>query len=377
MATTFGARVLRKARRTYETVVNPLPAQKIDVIRALIGATRWQEAAAAIGDDAELAFHLGSDFLVDDPARGVFCRRLAATIAPDEILYTLPLAWLELECASARQGHALASDIGKDLHPGAFVTNKGVVSAIIDRDTLGAHIEVLRAIDRMTIREGNYSATTPRFRYELVYHLLDNAARGPIIELGIARGGLAAVLLYVAAITGRRYIGIDVDPAMMVRAQATCRRFGLEGHGSFYRGTLAEYVAAHGWVARPDLVFIDSSHDYLTTRSELNLVHGQPPIDAAPSWPRAVALHDFNYRMLHQQASVAEGRFAQDNPTAVDHACHDFLVEDFAGPPPLLKRIGAFTGDGVQATPRNPGALSGDYVDFYGSEGMLLLHACP
>ena len=35
---------------------------------------------------------------------------------------------------------------------------------------------------------------------------------------------------------------------------------------------------------------------------------------------------------------------------------------------------GAFTGDGAQATPRNPGAMMGDFVDFYGGEGMMILH---
>ena len=42
-------------------------------------------------------------------------------------------------------------------------------------------------------------------------------------------------------------------------------------------------------------------------------------------------------------------------------------------PPRILKRIGAFAGDGTTNVRAAPGQ-GGDYVDDYGTEGMMLLY---
>ena len=339
------------------------PAQQA---RDAIGAADWERAKSIIAGDAALAFHLGSDFLPTDPARGLFCRKLAADLAPHRLLYTLPQPWIELECESAAAGKPLPSALGERLAP--LPGGGRVPGTMVDPELLGAHIEILRTIDRINLREGNFSATTPRFRTELVYYLLDNRARGPIVEIGIAKGGFSCQFLYIAALTGRTYLAIDIDPGMTTHAKATTARFGLAGHGRMFLGSLQQYIEQHGWFEeRCDLVFLDSSHHYSHTLEELRLLHANRPL------PHAIALHDFNYRMgKYDMRDDPE----KTDPIAVDHACYRFLSDHLPADlaMPTLKRIGAFTGDGAQATPRNPGAVMGDFVDFYGGEGMMILH---
>ena len=88
--------------------------------------------------------------------------------------------------------------------------------------------------------------------------------------------------------------------------------------------------------------------------------------------PRCLALHDFNYRQAGQ-LPLFSGDLEETNPIAVDHALHRFLHE-FGGRAPLLKRVGAFSGDGTTTTPDNPGATMRDYIDAYGTEGMMVLY---
>jgi hypothetical protein len=96
----IGMMLTRLTRRLMKPQRTP-PAPIADVARAAISANDWESARLAIGNDADLAFHLGTDFLRDDPARGLFCRKLAASLAPDRLLYTLSVPWIAVECDSA------------------------------------------------------------------------------------------------------------------------------------------------------------------------------------------------------------------------------------------------------------------------------------
>src|SRR5262245_50709498 len=77
----------------------------VEVVRQAVGAADWNLARSLVGNDAELIYHLGSDFLGTDPSRGLFCRKLAAELAPDRIDFTWPVPWLEIE-----DGRALDRD---------------------------------------------------------------------------------------------------------------------------------------------------------------------------------------------------------------------------------------------------------------------------
>jgi hypothetical protein len=114
---------------------------------------------------------------------------------------------------------------------------------------------------------------------------------------------------------------------------------------------------------RPDLIFIDSSHHYGQTMSELRTLH-------TSGWiPRGLAFHDFSYRI----EGFLPGQIQQEMAVAVDYVIRDFYANEYRGEPPIMKRIGALTGDGLQATPANPGSVQHDYVDWHGSEGIMIL----
>jgi hypothetical protein len=337
-------------------------------LRHLVGDAQWDEARKAAVGEAQIMFDLGSDFLLaNDPSRGVFCRKLASELAPDRDDWKWPLPFLEIEAGQGEdysRQHAdiwSAFDRWKSLDP--------VPRALIDRRLLGAHVEVLNCIDRINRRTERWSATTPRFRNEVLYYLLDNPAAGPMIEIGTQYGGTTCLLSYVAAVTNRTFIAIDVDPKWLEFTSETCRRFGLDQNVTFFLGTLADFLRQSHDERRPDLVFLDSSHDYNMTISELRLLHSLPEL------PRCISLHDFNYRCI-SQIGLFDGDFTKNNPNAVDHATHDFLKArlNSGGQRPLLKRIGAFAGDGTTTVRAAPGA-GGDYVDDYGTEGMMLLYS--
>jgi predicted O-methyltransferase YrrM len=232
---------------------------------------------------------------------------------------------------------------------------------------LGPHIEALDAIDRVNAVNGNSSHTTLRFRRELLYWLLDNPAKGPIVEVGTMYGGMTALFGYIGAVTGRHCFAIDINPDCLERSRATCEEFGVEPYVTFVSGDLMRFLDQQGrTLERADLMFLDSSHDYNLTLIELRALHANGRV-----LPRALVLHDFNYRHASQAAWFDD--CPGKNPIAVDVACRDFFSKEFRGPH-FFKRCGAFSGDGTVTTPDNPGAAMGDYVDRYGSEGMMIFY---
>jgi Methyltransferase domain len=233
--------------------------------------------------------------------------------------------------------------------------------------TLGKRVEELKRMDAEVCKTGDGSHTTPRFRYEVLYFLLDNNRGGPIIEVGTMNGGMTCLLSYIARETGRKLVGIDINHNQMVKTIATCQRFGLDSGVRFFDGTLEMFLASGELIAVPDLVFLDSSHDYNTTIGELRLLHSSQHV------PRVITCHDYSYRHGAQE-SWFRGDLSQTNPIAVDHAITDFFRLEWKGEPPVFKRIGGFTGDGTQADKRNKGALMGDYMEDYGCEGMMIIH---
>jgi predicted O-methyltransferase YrrM len=232
-------------------------------------------------------------------------------------------------------------------------------------DNLGANIEALDAIDRINMAAGVGSHTTIRFRREMLYWLLDNPARGPIVEVGTMYGGMTALFGYIAAVTGRHCFAIDIDEPRMELTKKTCSIVGVERNVTFCLGDLKQFVDQGTATERPDLVFLDASHDYNSTIHDLRVLHKS-------TIPRSLAFHDYNYRHSHQRTWF--GDLVAKNPIAVDIACRDFFDKEFSETV-IFKRCGAFSGDGTVATPDNPGAMMGDYVDRYGSEGMMVFYA--
>jgi predicted O-methyltransferase YrrM len=254
--------------------------------------------------------------------------------------------------------------------PAAGVTADLDLVATILRErstTLGAHIEALDAIDRVNAASGNSSHTTLRFRRELLYWLLDNPARGPIVEVGTMYGGMTSLFGYIAAATGRHCFAIDINPVCLERTRQTCSTAGVAAHVTLFSGDLIRFLAKHAAALdRPDLVFLDSSHDYNSTMIELRALHGSPR-----AIPRALVFHDYNYRHAAQVSWFDD--CVGKNPIAIDLACRKFFADEFSGSC-YFKRCGAFSGDGTVATPDNPGAMMGDYIDRYGTEGMMVLY---
>jgi hypothetical protein len=230
---------------------------------------------------------------------------------------------------------------------------------------IGAHLDALDAIDRINAAGGNASHTSQRFRRELLYWLLDNPSRGPIIEVGTMYGGMTSQFGYLAAVTGRECYAVDIDAPRLKRTRSTCAEVGVNSHVVFCDGDLVMFLDQRGsTIERPDLLFIDSSHDYNTTLTELRALHGRPN-----TIPRTLALHDYNYR--HAEQSTWFDDIERKNPIAIDIACRQFFSKEFSGAP-LFKRCGGLSGDGL--TPNNPPPVRGDYVDLYGSEGMMVFY---
>ena len=219
-------------------------------------------------------------------------------------------------------------------------------------------IEIVREMDEFNKVRGSFSHTTSRFRCELIQYLLDNEARGPVIEVGTLNGGMTSLFAYVGKLTGRKIFGVDSMPHSVKATEETCRHFGVDA--DIFCGHLKDFLPQ--LTERPDLVFIDSDHSYDITLNELKVLHSQPFI------PRCIVLHDFNYRQHHQLKWPRE-----QNPIAVDTACEDFFSDR---PKPIFKRIGGLSGDGTVNTPKNRGGLGtdGDYIKDFGSEGMMIFH---
>lgn len=112
---------------------------------------------------------------------------------------------------------------------------------------------MLRKIDAACFRAGTASHTTPRFRYELLYYLLDNEARGPIIEVGTMNGGLTALFGYVALLTGRKVFAVDLMAPQIEITKATCYKAGTARNITFFTGDLAGFLASGLLAERPDL----------------------------------------------------------------------------------------------------------------------------
>jgi predicted O-methyltransferase YrrM len=225
--------------------------------------------------------------------------------------------------------------------------------SILAGDDVREHFRVLREMDAINKVKGCSSHTTERFRFELLYYLLDNERRGPIIEVGTYNGGFTSLFAYVAAITGRALYGIDVDAARCETTIETCAAFDLDV--SMHCGTLNTFRLEE----RADLVFLDSDHSYRVTYEELELLHKNPP--------RCLVLHDFNYRQHHQTKAPSKEMIA------VDQAVADFFADKQK---PVMKRIGGFAWDGTVNTPDDRGGIGpeGDYVKHCGSEGMMLIY---
>lgn len=233
---------------------------------------------------------------------------------------------------------------------------------------LARHVAVLKRIDAACIADGSASHTTPRFRYELLYYLLDNRAQGPILEVGTMNGGMTALFGYAAEVTGRKVFAIDLMGPQISITERTCRKYNAAKTVTFFTGTLNQFVSQGLITERPDLVFIDADHSYNSTLGELRALYGQPNI------PRCTAMHDFNYRQMHQIPWMKER--GEKNPIAVDYAVFDFFSKEYTGPAPLMKRLGAFSGDGTVGTRKNKGGLGseGDFVEDFGTEGLMLFH---
>jgi predicted O-methyltransferase YrrM len=236
---------------------------------------------------------------------------------------------------------------------------RSVESVAADAHSL--HWHSLEKIDALNAAEGNASHTTERLRRELLFYLLDNVGAGPIVEVGTMNGGLTSLFAYIGGATGRMCVAIDIDAPRLERTRATCARHQVDTFTEPFLGTLAQYLESPAKV-RADLIFIDSSHHYDTTIEEMRAIHRSGRV------PRAIGFHDYSYRIKgHLPGECA-------NPIAVDHAIRDFYLREYRGPLPVMKRIGALTGDGLQATPDNPGSVQHDYMEWHGSEGMLLIY---
>jgi Methyltransferase domain len=361
-------------------LVSPARRQRVDVVysaksltikenlRQLVCDAKLDEARQLAADEAQIVFELGSEFLTaNDTRRGLYCRRLASELAPERADWKWPLPFLEIEDTVGQDHSKQHASIWSAFDKWKSIDT--VPRTLIDRRFLGAHIEVLNCIDRTNRRSERWSATTERFRYEVLYYLLDNPPAGPMIEIGTQYGGTTCLLSYIAALTNRKFVAIDLNANWLDFTRETCRRFGLDRGVTFFPGTLADFLRQEKDGARMDLVFLDSSHDYNATLGELRLLHDLPQI------PRSITLHDFNYRCI-SQLDLFGGDLAATNPNAVDHATYDFLKAYLGsgGRKPILKRIGAFAGDGTTTVRTAPGA-GGDYVDDYGTEGMMLLYA--
>jgi hypothetical protein len=346
--------------------IEPVKSVK-ENLRELVGEAKWDEARQAGAGEAQIFFDLGSEFLIgNDPSRGLFCRRMACEFAPDREDWKWPLPFLEIEDSPGSDHSGLKASTWSAIEKWRSVET--VPRTLVDRRLLGAHIEVLNSIDRTNRRTERWSATTPRFRYEVLYYLLDNPPAGPMIEIGTQYGGTTCLLAYVAAVTNRKFVAIDIAPKWLDFTRETCRRFGLDRNVTFFLGTLSDFLRQQDDSTRMDLAFLDSSHDYNATIGELRLLHTLQQL------PRCISLHDFNYRCI-SQLDLFGGDLEATNPNAVDHATHDFLKGHLGsgGYRPILKRIGAFAGDGTTTVRAAPGA-GGDYVDDYGTEGMMLLY---
>jgi precorrin-6B methylase 2 len=329
-----------------------LNARQFEEARQAVGSADWKLAKRLIGSDAAAAYYLGSDFLQSDPTRGLFCRKLAAEISPERLLYKWPLPWLEVE--DGRPASEALAEIDFE---------RARVQSTASCEVYAAHFEVLSSMERVNARRGRASATTTRFRADLVYYLLDASARGPILEIGTYHGGTTAMFAYISAVTRRQVYAVDLDRAMVAETRDTCAHFALDRLVTSFEGVLVDFLKTNT-IERPDLAFIDSDHRYVTTLAELRALHG------VAGWqrpPRCVVLHDFSYRIVGEGPEVS-------NPVLVDHALVDFLAQ-YRDAPPILKRIGGYSGDGTTTTPRTIGATIKDYVDAGGTEGMMLLYS--
>lgn len=238
-----------------------------------------------------------------------------------------------------------------------------VPRTVVSPSELGEHIEIMRLMSRINVERNTPSHTTERFRTDLLYFLLDNPSRGPIVEVGIMHGGFSSLFAYVAAVTGREFYAVDVAPHFIEQARLTCAHFGFEKYANFHLGDVASFIKAKV-IERPDLMFIDSGHMYSGTVAELGVVH------AMSNPPRCIVLYDFNYRHGHQAAKFNEPLHISD-PVAIDFAFFDFYTNSSVVP--FVKRVGGYSGDGTVGTRANPGSHD-DFIEDYGTEGVMLLY---
>jgi hypothetical protein len=237
--------------------------------------------------------------------------------------------------------------------------------SLISSDEMGLHLDYLRKMDTANTIRNTASHTTERCRYELLTYLLDTPGTAPVIEVGTMWGGLTSMFAYVAAVTGRPFYAVDIEPIRMNVTKETCEYFGVTKHITFYTGTLLQFIQSGALTERPDLVFIDSAHSYNVTTEELTALHGQPYL------PRCIALHDFNYRQ-GKQADLFSGNLAETDPIAINVAVFDFYTR--VGTRPMFKRAGSLTSEGTVATKSTRGAIMDDYVEDHGSEAMFIFH---
>lgn len=206
---------------------------------------------------------------------------------------------------------------------------------------------------------GRASQTTKRFREAVLHYLLDNHANGPIVEVGTLHGGMTVLLAAAGKSTGRHVYAVDIEPHRIEETRDTCARMGVGGNVTVFCGQLKTLMSECP-MQRPDLILLDSDHSYKVTFDEL--------IIASQMKPRAIALHDFNYRQGKQEALFAD--LPNGNPVAVDRATMHFV--EARSEKPVIVRIGAHSHDGTTNTFRNRGGHD-DFIAAAGTEGAILI----
>ena len=169
-------------------------------------------------------------------------------------------------------------------------------------------------LQRAETYPGYHRQVTRRCLEDLVETVLSAEVPGDIVEVGIYRGGSAAVLAAAAKEIGARYHGIDVDPRAIEGTAGLLKELGLADVAELYQCDFAKFAARWRSDTPPVLVFVDGHHAYRHVAADIETLLKMDPL------PQFAAFHDYSLRSVKD---------TQDAPRVRD-ALFDAFGPDFS-----------------------------------------------
>lgn len=188
--------------------------------------------------------------------------------------------------------------------------------------------------------------TTPLFQEDLYTHIVENSGAGKgIVEVGCYTGGMTLILGHIASMLGWPLYVIDVHQPFLDQTKQAMEKFNPGAEATYCLGDLAAFTQQIMLQVRPNLIFIDASHEYHSALNDIKCIYKMNKM------PYFAAFHDFGLKSLPTSSQEIN----------VGRAIHESWGQDLS-----------YKGAGVFAVERSPVNEYGHYFEAGLHEGIIV-----